>query len=63
MRAEEKRESNNCTYSTRRCLSPAKSALVILVRLFAFRSLDTETGQAVSVCVVKQETRLTVERV
>lgn len=27
------------TYSTRRFLSPVKSALVILVRLFAFRSL------------------------
>lgn len=30
------------TYNTRRCLNPAKSALVILVRLFAFKSLHRE---------------------
>lgn len=35
------------TYNTRRCLSPAKSALVIFVRLFAFRSLDREVGKEI----------------
>lgn len=46
-RREKKGENkiNGNTYNTRRCLSPAKSALVILVRLFAFRSLDREMGK------------------
>lgn len=41
------RWGKKATYNTRRCLSPAKSALVILVRLFAFRSLDREVGKEI----------------
>lgn len=36
------REEKKKTYNTRRCLSPAKSALVILVRLLLFKSLERE---------------------
>lgn len=39
---KDRREGIKATYNTLRCLNPAKSALVILVRLFAFRSLHRE---------------------
>ena len=41
-KSKRKNNKKTATYNTRRCLSPAKSALVILVRLFAFRSLVRE---------------------